>query len=63
MFRFIHSSDLHLGKRFGDFSGDLPSRLREARHMVIGRLAQHAREQGATTTFAGGSEKAVVLRI
>ena len=54
MFRFIHSSDLHLGKRFGNFSGDLPSRLREARHAVIGRLAQHAREQGATTILLAG---------
>ncbi len=36
MFRFIHSSDLHLGKRFGNFAGDLPGRLREARHDVIG---------------------------
>ncbi|WP_378946186.1 exonuclease SbcCD subunit D [Mesorhizobium sp. ANAO-SY3R2] len=54
MFRFIHSSDLHLGKRFGNFSGDLPSRLREARHAVIARLAQHAREHGATTVLLAG---------
>lgn len=54
MFRFIHSSDLHLGKRFGNFSGDLPGRLREARHGVIGRLAQHAHDQGATTILLAG---------
>jgi len=54
MFRFIHSSDLHLGKRFGNFSGDLPSRLREARHAVIARLAKHAHEQGATTILLAG---------
>lgn len=54
MIRFIHSSDLHLGKRFGSFSGDLPSRLREARHAVIARLAHHAREQGATTILLAG---------
>lgn len=54
MFRFIHSSDLHLGKRFGNFEGDLPSRLREARHNVIKRLAQHAREQNATTVLLAG---------
>lgn len=54
MFRFIHSSDLHLGKRFGNFSGDLPSRLREARHAVIARLAQHAREQGVATILLAG---------
>lgn len=54
MIRFIHSSDLHLGKRFGNFSGDLPGRLREARHAVVGRLAQHARDQGATTILLAG---------
>ncbi len=54
MFRFIHSSDLHLGKRFGNFEGDLPSRLREARHTVITRLAAHAREQNATTVLLAG---------
>ncbi len=54
MFRFIHSSDLHLGKRFGGFSGDLPGRLREARHAVIARLAQLAREQGAGTILLAG---------
>lgn len=54
MFRFIHSSDLHLGKRFGNFSGDLPGRLREARHAVLARLAQHAREHGVTTILLAG---------
>lgn len=54
MFRFIHSSDLHLGKRFGNFSGDLPGRLREARHAVLGRLAAHAREHGADTIMLAG---------
>ncbi|WP_420961636.1 metallophosphoesterase family protein [Brucella sp. IR073] len=54
MFRFIHTSDLHLGKRFGNFSGDLPSRLREARHMVIARLAEHAREEGAAAILLAG---------
>ncbi len=54
MFRFIHSSDLHLGKRFGNFSGDLPSRLREARHAVIAKLARQAREQGANTILLAG---------
>ena len=53
-FRFIHSSDLHLGKRFGNFSGDLPGRLREARHAVIGKLAEHARAQGASAVLLAG---------
>jgi len=54
MFRFIHSSDLHLGKRFGNFSGDLPSRLREARHAVLARLAAHARDHSVTTILLAG---------
>jgi hypothetical protein len=53
-FRFIHSSDLHLGKRFGNFDGDLPGRLREARHGVLGRLAAFAREYGAGTILLAG---------
>lgn len=54
MARFIHSSDLHLGKRFGNFAGDLPSRLREARHAVLGRLAGYARQHGADTILLAG---------
>lgn len=54
MLRFVHSSDLHLGKRFGNFDGDLPGRLREARHAAIGRLAEHARAHGATTILLAG---------
>jgi DNA repair exonuclease SbcCD nuclease subunit len=54
MFRFIHSSDLHLGKRFGNFDGDLPARLREARQAVIGRLGEHARAEGAVAVLLAG---------
>jgi DNA repair exonuclease SbcCD nuclease subunit len=54
MARFIHSSDLHLGKRFGNFSGDLPGRLREARHAVLTRLAEQARANGADTILLAG---------
>ncbi len=54
MIRFIHSSDLHLGKRFGGFDGDLPGRLREARHKAIGRLADLARDKGAPIILLAG---------
>jgi len=54
MARFVHTSDLHLGKRFGNFAGDLPSRLREARHAVIAKLADHARQHGADTVLLAG---------
>jgi DNA repair exonuclease SbcCD nuclease subunit len=67
-FRFLHSSDLHLGKPFGNFSDDLRGRLREARHTAIDRLAQKAREHGAQTillagdTFDTETPSALVLR-
>lgn len=54
MARFIHSSDLHLGKRFGNFSGDLPGRLREARHAVLGKLAEQAHQNGVETILLAG---------
>ena len=54
MFRFIHSSDLHLGKRFGNMAEDLRGRLREARHTVLGRLAERAREHDASVILLAG---------
>lgn len=54
MIRFIHTSDLHLGKRFGNLPDDLRGRLREARHTVIDRLAARARENGATVVLLAG---------
>jgi DNA repair exonuclease SbcCD nuclease subunit len=54
MFRFIHSSDLHIGKRFGTLAEDLRGRLREARHGAIGRLAAQARAHGAQTILLAG---------
>jgi DNA repair exonuclease SbcCD nuclease subunit len=54
MFRFLHSSDLHLGKRFGNLPDDLRGRLREARHGAIARLAREARAGGATAILLAG---------
>lgn len=54
MFRFLHSSDLHLGKRYGNLPEDLRGRLREARHMAIGRLAEQAYAHQATTILLAG---------
>lgn len=54
MFRFVHSSDLHLGKRFGNLPEDLRGRLREARHEAIGRLAAKARAFEAGTILLAG---------
>jgi len=55
MFRFIHSSDLHIGKRYGNLADeDLRGRLREARHGAINRLAEQARAHGATAILLAG---------
>ncbi|RME18537.1 MAG: DNA repair exonuclease [Alphaproteobacteria bacterium] len=53
-FRFVHSSDLHLGKGFGTLPEDLRGRLVEARHEVLARLAQAARDRGAAHVLLAG---------
>lgn len=54
MFRFVHSSDLHIGKRFGTMPEELRGRLRDARHTVLDRLAAQARAGGAGTILLAG---------
>ena len=54
MFRFLHTSDLHLGKPFGRHSEEVRGRLRLARHEVLGRLAAAARGQGASVVLLAG---------
>lgn len=53
-FHFLHSSDLHLGRAFGNFPEGIRHRLREARHGAIGRLAAGARSGGAGTILLAG---------
>lgn len=53
-FRFLHASDLHLGKPFGSAPEDIRHRLREARHGAIGRLAAAARAAGAGHVLLAG---------
>lgn len=54
MIRFLHSSDLHLGKPFGTFPEDVRSRLRQARQDSITRLAEAARAGGASHVLLAG---------
>ncbi|NBE09243.1 metallophosphoesterase family protein [Paragemmobacter ruber] len=53
-FRFIHSADLHLGRRFGTLPEDLRGRLIEARHDSLHRLADAARRTGAHHILLAG---------
>jgi hypothetical protein len=54
MFSFIHSADLHLGKAFARFPGELGPLLREARMDALPRLAQAARERDAGLVVLAG---------
>ena len=54
MIRFIHSSDLHLGKPFGRFPEDVRVRLRQARADALPRLAAFAREHSASHILLAG---------
>ncbi len=54
VFRFIHTSDLHLGKGFGSMPEELRGRLIEARHEAITRLATAARDRGAAHVLVAG---------
>ncbi|MEM9899192.1 MAG: DNA repair exonuclease, partial [Pseudomonadota bacterium] len=57
-FRFIHTSDLHLGRRFSNIpqppDGNIRGRLMEARHASLSRLAKVARERGANHILLAG---------
>jgi DNA repair exonuclease SbcCD nuclease subunit len=53
-FRFLHSSDLHLGRAFGGYPDGIRHRLREARHGAIARLAAAARNGGAGVVLLAG---------
>ena len=54
MFKFIHSSDLHLGKPFGRFPEDVRVRLRQARMEAVQTLADVARRTGASHVLLAG---------
>ena len=53
-FRFIHSSDLHLGRRFGNLPEDIRGRLVEARHAAIKSLCVAARNHGTSHVLIAG---------
>ncbi len=53
-FRFIHTSDLHLGRRFSNFPESIRGRLVEARHSVLGRLLEAAEDHDARHILVAG---------
>jgi len=54
MARFIHTADLHLGKRFGQFPEGLRGRLTEARHQSIAIMSKLAHTHGADFILIAG---------
>jgi Calcineurin-like phosphoesterase len=53
-FRFLHSSDLHLGKRFGQMPEEARADLQQARQQIIARLAVLARQHRAEHVLIAG---------
>lgn len=52
--RFLHASDVHLGKPFGRFPDDVRHRLRQARQDSLETLASVARSNGAGHILLAG---------
>jgi DNA repair exonuclease SbcCD nuclease subunit len=52
--KFIHSSDLQIGKAFGYFDPELASALQDARQAVVRTLGEAAIKYGATTVLISG---------
>lgn len=53
-FTFIHTADWQIGKPFGEFAGDKPGVLRQARLDAIDKIAAVARQRGAAHVLAAG---------
>lgn len=53
-FTFLHTADWQIGKPFGEFSGDKPGVLRQARLDAIDKIAAVARQRGAAHVLAAG---------
>ncbi len=53
-FRFLHTADLHLGRRFGNLPEEVRGRLIEARHQILPRLAAAAKAHGAKHILIAG---------
>jgi DNA repair exonuclease SbcCD nuclease subunit len=53
-FRFIHTSDLHLGRRFGNLPEEVRGLLASARRDVLRALTEAARSYGAAHVLVAG---------
>jgi hypothetical protein len=53
-FRFLHTADLHLGRRFGNLPDEVRGRLVEARHQSLDRLVEAAHRHAAGHVLVAG---------
>lgn len=53
-FRFLHTSDLHLGKRFGNFDEETRADLQQARQSILETLGQTATDARAGHILVAG---------
>lgn len=53
-FRFLHTSDLHLGKRFGQMPEETRAELQQARQQILPRLVGIAREHDVGHVLIAG---------
>jgi len=52
--KFIHSSDLQIGKAFGNFDADVAVALQDARQLAVRALGEAAIKTGATAVLISG---------
>jgi DNA repair exonuclease SbcCD nuclease subunit len=52
--KFVHTSDLQIGKAFGYFEPETASILQDARHAVVRTLGELATKNGASTVLIAG---------
>lgn len=53
-FRFIHTADLQIGKKFGQFPANIASRLQDARFEIVKKIAELAIERHAEAILVAG---------
>ena len=53
-FRFIHTADLQIGKKFGQFPANIASRLQDARFEIVEKIAELAIERHAEAILVAG---------
>lgn len=62
-YRFIHTSDIHIGRRCSKLLENIRGRLVEAGHLALDRLAAAARDHGVTDTSSSLATRSTRRRL